>query len=951
MMRDNCRAILRIMAISIITIILASPFFTNNNKEIVEGMPTKDPWMDIAIDDIEVIHTYGNHTYPNQTLTIRVLMGHDDDPFLSDVPVTTITGMRVNLSIFDGIENVYNLSKPVTSIPLDRYVGNNSTKYNPFILDFTWKAPAEPPGEASWDEVDFNITTELLVHDDDTSDNTMTGEPFNVSLPASNPKLLDPDTRERLVMIEKTVEVGDTTFQSIMILNDCMNWDELIVEVLSVPDGWSVMADDQRLYSPMGNTTISMLIQVSNAPNKTLIGMEYVIVLRVRSAFQEHGFHYPTHNIYGIKCKVNPYARSEVVPVTSPVYITPGEQTDVEFILTNTGNCPDSYLLSPIIDQMFIDKGWSVSIQNVFTNTITTSSSHFFSVKVTVPLNAPRYENANLYVNFTSSEDGMTRTSEGCTIFADKYIVLEIETRDDPIPAFPDKVTSFEVNVTNTGNTQISNISIMREYTPNGWNVFINQSGISDGGSMAPGETRKISIDVLIYRYTTTTEKAALPFIVIQASGGPYGHLLDEVRYYFSIPLVRNMSIDCDDTYRSAKPGELVSFIVNVTNEGNWLDSPILIPPFPWMYVDPPMAELAPGETHPFNVSGIVPLDMKADAKPETMNPDVNGNFDPYVVPIGVLSRNETVSNYSYDEVMVTILIGASPEVELTVVLNETVYIPHSYNHYRKIPVLITNTGNCYVKLDLGTRDLNNSLKDMITWEKSMIQIPSNGSVTLELIIDYQGGAIPVISIETFDITAQVDPTYIDSNFSTFESLNLEFVSVFFSIHHLGIDGVNADENDLHQLEIDLKYSFKVEIVVAGEHFFDEPVFDYFDLVLYNGGFEIGRLTVYSNELNVDRTLLTFSNITFDTKELSTISIKIENAKDDNGELVWEETIQVSTLDTYEVDDDDDDDGETNDNLGFFAIVVIFIVLIIFAVIAVAGTFRKKESEKDEMEE
>ncbi|MEA3558337.1 MAG: NEW3 domain-containing protein, partial [Candidatus Thermoplasmatota archaeon] len=800
--------------------------------------------MDVGIDSIRVLHQFkDNNTYPRTDLNIRVYFGHDDDPYESNFPVTMQDEMIINISVDNGHGIIDRMSKPVISLALDQYIGNNSTRYNPAFVEFTWQAPAYPPSGSDWEDVFYNLTAELVIDDDDPYDNIMTGDPFQVSCSISNPLLLWEDTMQRLDEMIWEVSVGDTFFLPFLIVNPCPNIDRLKLSILEKPEGWNTISPTEaNIYYPFENISVNLLIQTPKDPS-LMMSLDhhhfYIIKLSINSTLIEDGYIYPTNNIYELKFTVEKDPHCQIEPEYEQVMVKPGEKNNIRFILDNTGNCPDSYTITAELDDKLIEKGWNAVVMVYDTTLHNIEPFHEYEIHTTlyVPRDAPKFASANLRITARSLTSGENFTSDSCSLFADTIYGAKLEKMEGEITAYPGRWTSFKINYTNTGNDMANDVELNVTAKPENWTVMIDDPSIYRNGGLHPDETCSVTVMIHIGRSCLPSSISLEYFIRIGAVLGPSDQILDEAQYDIHVPLVMNFSIDCSDPDLFAGPGDRINYTVEVRNEGNWLDPCFIEPPFEWMYVEQEPEDLEPNETRIYCICGKVPIDMNADHDPSTPYPDENGMFDPHPSRIGVRSRNEKILNSSYACANVTLRIEPFFSFEMNFEAPQPLLLPVSFDQFRRIPVLIKNTGNVFNDIHLGHKDA--SFPGWIRWETSGISIPMNSSAFAYLIINYPAGLYPEATLAHFIVTGTsfMDTTFPDG--CTIDiGLDIDLREVLFSISETSVRDVMTGPDDTYYLSYGKNYTIDVNIDLLGTKMFSNPWIEYFDLVLYNSGSE-----------------------------------------------------------------------------------------------------------------
>ena len=140
--------------------------------------PTRQSWLDIAVEDIEVKRpTQSNNLYPGQSVRIDVHLVHDKIPYTSDIVINRQNNNQFTcvLVVDDNYNNVTTQYQQVANMNTN-YTGEDqpgpNARFPPLIVPFYWTVPLRPPAQSGgWSNFQFQVSATITVDDDDKSDN------------------------------------------------------------------------------------------------------------------------------------------------------------------------------------------------------------------------------------------------------------------------------------------------------------------------------------------------------------------------------------------------------------------------------------------------------------------------------------------------------------------------------------------------------------------------------------------------------------------------------------------------------------------------------------------------------------------------------------------------------------------------------------------------------------
>ncbi len=828
--------------------------------------PTRS-WLDIAIGDIEVKRpTQSNNLYPGQKVRIDVHLVHDDYPYPSDIPISRGNSNQFTtvLVIDDGYDNVTTQYKQVTSMSIN-YTGADRPGYGanfpPYIVSFFWAVPARAPSASGgWSNFQFTVSSTITVDDDDKSDNYKGGSGVRISQPEFSPFVWEEgqDERDFESPDPHWVNVGDTKFIPFQLQNRGPAVDVIGIEVISSPEGWNIEGFSPRTVYPNDFEELQLPVQIAMNPFNAKSDEEYRVVVKAYSTL--YAGPYLEQSEHTFRFKVRFLAKAEMIPETESVYLIPGEAHQVIFWLRNTGNGEDDYTLTAKVDDLHVRKGWKVAFESG-TRQPTVKPDQYFKVitRVNVPVEASRFYNVNLVISIRSMTADYTSLSEPCTLFADIRFAAKIEEFDDPFPVEPGKENALAFNFTNDGNDKDKFQRLVVSYKPKGWWVFIDQTPLKQSNGIGPHTMVNLNMIVFVEETTVASSKGSLPFIVIQARGGPNDYLLDEERYYFRIPLKHKLEITAPAREKVGFVGGQIEFLINVRNQGNWLDTFNLSVDSEWadFDIDLSQEEIAPNETYPVKLIVEIPFEAAADTNPDTPLPDLRGFYDGYRIRVSGYSQNESKEGETITWVDLEVHVQPFYNFEMLINPGEPeLKFSMDHDQARAVKVKIMNTGNIADTLKLDWVD--NPYQEWLRLQNTYVDLSFGESAFAILNINPRAYTIIEegnLSIELKAIS-QLDPDRMNPLTVTL-NITIRFYRMMFEIQPPKVNGEPV--SGVASLDYDRMYSFQVNIENIGSEELNPTRFETLYIVLYDSGFEMDRANItYLRSLGVKEVIFTW---------------------------------------------------------------------------------------------
>jgi hypothetical protein len=698
------------------------------------------------------------------------------------------------------------------------------------------------------------------VDDDDKSDNYRGGSGIRISQPEFSPFIWEEDQDERSFESPNPhwVNVGDTKFIPFQLQNRGPAVDVIGIEVLTKPEGWNVEGFSPRTVYPNDFEELQLPVQIAMNPFNAKSDEEYRIVVKAYSTL--YAGPYLEQSEHTFRFKVRFMAKAEMKPEFESVYLVPGEAHQVIFWLRNTGNGEDDYTLTAKIDDVHVRKGWKVAFESGTRQpTVKPDQSFRVITRVTVPQEAARFYNVNLVISIRSMNADYTSLSEPCTLFADIRYAADVEEFDEPFPVEPGKENPLKFNFTNEGNDKDKYQRLVVSYKPKGWWVYIDQTPLLQTNGIGPKTMVNLNMIVFVEETTVASSKGSLPFIVIQARGGPNNYLLDEERYYFRIPLKHKLELTAPVKEKVGFVGGQVEFLINVKNHGNWLDTFNLSVDSDWadFDIDLSQEEIAPNETYPIKLIVEIPFEAAADINPDTPLPDLRGFYDGYRIRVQGYSQNESTEGETLTFVDLEVHVQPFYNFEMEIDPNEPeLKFSMDHDQARAVKVKISNTGNIADTLKIDWVD--NPYQDWLRLQNTYVDIAFDESSFAVLNINPRAYTVTKegnISVELKAIS-QMDSDRINPLTVTL-NITMRFYRMMFDIQTPKLNG-NIIEG-VPTLDYDRMYSLQVNIENIGSEELNPTRFNRLFIVLYDSGFEMDRANItYLKSLGIKEVIFTW---------------------------------------------------------------------------------------------
>ncbi|MGA1848426.1 MAG: hypothetical protein ACMUHB_03710 [Thermoplasmatota archaeon] len=814
------------------------------------SLPSRGEWLDIAIDDIMIKGpTQSNNHYPGQRLRIDVHLVHDDRPVKSDIPVTGANGngFTTVLVIDDGNDNVTTLYSDVKSMTTN-YTGEDmpgaNARFPPFLVTFYWTVPSSPPPGMSWGSFQYSIMATITVDDDDKSDNFMSGKSIRVTQPEFSPFIREDGQREGDPGSPHPheVAVGGIMIIPIELRNMGPTIDMIGVKIISCPEGWHAEGIKPRVIYPNNFESYPFAVQVSKNPFLARAEDEYTIVAKAYSVLYEGPYLLNSNHFF--RFRVQEKASAVVYPEKEFVTLEPGKQSDVRFILRNTGNFKDSYAVTEMIDEVHRRNGWNVDIvkQTRLLSDVPPDEKREIIVAVTVPEDIPYHYGVNLELSVRSVKADFSRRSEPCTLFSDVLYAADIERFEEPVPVKPGRENLIRFNFTNLGNLKDPDQYLEVTHKPFGWWVYIDQTPLKAQKGIGAWTRVNLEMTVFVDETTVTTSREfGLPYIIIQARGGLNEYLLDEEWLYFEIPLNRKVELSTPDMRKDGYLGGQVEFPVEVRNRGNYYDSFNLTVDSEWarFSMDISREVIVPNGSILVTLLVNIPFDVPADTDPDTPLPDLSGRYDGFVICVSAYSQNETRKGSTLTELDLVVHVQPFYNFEIEIDPAESdLRFSMDHDQARTVRLRITNTGNIADTVMLDWED--NPYGTWLSLQSSNVDIAYGETAYVAMTITPRAYTIEkegTISLMLKGVS-KFDPD-VENPVTRVLPVDLKFFRLRFDISEIRIN--NEEFSRIFSGERDRTYAFQVTVENVGTEVLDPTCFEPLEVVLYEDGFELKR--------------------------------------------------------------------------------------------------------------
>ncbi|MGD9046937.1 MAG: PKD domain-containing protein, partial [Anaerolineae bacterium] len=346
-----------------------------------------------------------------------------------------------------------------------------------------------------------------------------------------------------------------------------------------------------------------------------------------------------------------------VAPSSSTASGDPGADATHNLLVTNIGNCQDTFTFSASGDD------WPASTQSS-TVTLDPAQSAPVPVTVAVPAGARCVDSDSAAVTFTSQNDGAVFGRSTLTTSANPVSALTAVPSTDTRSAAPGSDADYSLSLTNDGNC-IDTFTI--DAVGDTWPA----SALPTRVELDPGQTTPVQVTVAVPASAQCgTDVATVTFTSNDGTASTTSILTT------SASAVRGVSIEPPSEALSGDPGAPVVYSLSVTNDGNCVDTfTFSTSGNAWTTSAPSVGPLGPGASA--NVDVTV-----------TVDPDVLCNEQDSATITFASAADGTTSNSSVLTTMANPVYGVTVTPPSTALSGD----PGDGVVYT---LWVTNTGNC----------------------------------------------------------------------------------------------------------------------------------------------------------------------------------------------------------------------------------------------------------------
>ncbi len=885
--------------------------------------------MDIAVDRIEVVRSsQSTNVYPGQTVEIQVHLIHDDRPEPSITPITfanQFTCILVIDNTFAGADaNVTTQYQTITSMGT-QYTGQDPIGQGPnppFVVKFGFEVPLKKPGGiGTWAGFSFKMHATITVDDDDKSDNFRSGSGLRISDPEFEPTIFEEGEKDGRGPIHQA-KIGYPLDLPFLLQNDGPAVDDIGIQILSKPEGWVVGGFEPITIYPNDEEELLLFVQIPSNPFLAQADETYSIIVRAYSNFYPMG-PYPSDSthVFRIKIDFRPGIKimSDIPPGDN--YLTPGETHIVTFLATNIGNGDDTYTFNAFLDEVHTKKGWKVFNINPKMKQIAPGSSEIIQAKITIPEDAAKFYNVNIFMSGISSRSGGTYEKQGepMLIFASTRYAADIEEPDiEGYWVEPGRENNIKFNFTNMGNDKDPNQHIEVDRKPIGWAVYVDMSPIVSRNGVGPRTTVMLTMTVFVTETAYTTDYVSRPKVILKAFGGPFDHELDTEIFQFNIPPRQKIELSSPEPEKEGFIGSQVDFIVNVRNAGNWLDSFNISVDSEWAKLEETSVPVSPGDVYSVKLSINIPKDAAADTYPDTPFPnDPERNwYDGYKITVSGYSQNETQKGVTLQVLPLILHVQPFYDFEMDIAPDETALkFSTDHDQNRAVRIKINNTGNI---ADLIRLDWEDNPHDWLRLQNTYVDLPDDQVAYAVLNINPKKGDVPETGYINVTLIGESkkDP---DRELKIELDVSLEFYKMAFEF---GDPRMNGDVMEVSTFgDVGSTYSFQVPIVNIGSTNLTPVRFNTLYVVLYDGPFEVDRANITYLPVGWEKEVIFKFTLATPGPHVLTFQLEGDIPISDEGEVDVQKTLIIKREPQSSLQDDE---------LPLWAILIPIMLLILF---------------------
>jgi uncharacterized membrane protein len=270
---------------------------------------------------------------------------------------------------------------------------------------------------------------------------------------------------------------------------------------------------------------------------------------------------------------------------------SPGEMTRYNLQITNQGNVADSYSLS-------MASAWNASAP-INTGLIQPGQNVMVDIDITVPALALSGEQDLAQVTVSSDNEASLIDTALLTTTADSVFAGEVASETDMIMAEPGSEISFNVVISNTGNSQDSYDIVL---TGNEWAA----SAPTGTGPVSAGGVSVVSVTVII---PANAEANSSDYLAVEVTSQGNGSMIGSASLTAMADTIYGLNVTPVDIVQKGNSGARVTYVIELTNLGNITDTFIVtLQSSTWIVTAPdPVQDVAPGETRTVEIDVVIP--------------------------------------------------------------------------------------------------------------------------------------------------------------------------------------------------------------------------------------------------------------------------------------------------------------------------------------------------------
>jgi uncharacterized membrane protein len=514
-------------------------------------------------------------------------------------------------------------------------------------LSWTWTPPAVPPANANWDYTSgnghpFKCRVISLFDGDQNSSNNFNSSRIDIDNPKFEPQITNRvwgDYGVSDTPLLQIIPIGSILYLNFTVNNTASSQDFIKVEVYDLPPDWVVLPGSLPDFLQLGGTKgtdVRLRLQISRNNSLALKAHDYKVNIRAYSLFsppKNHTFQFT------VNLKYSPLAKF-ILP--KDITLQPGSHL-IDVTLQNIGNGRDIFEVTsevfPAEDPSRVQ--WKTT---VYSGKKTKLLKTFETTTVTLRVDVPEkrkdsYKTIIVTAHSVQYPTYNTDDEYRFKIYVAQFHGVGLRLSDDvetPLSMTPSDEYSFEMILTNRGNTKDPTIMLDVIDRPEGWEITLEtsnvpKSGLGIGADVDVGVLINTPSHVLMGEYKVT---------IAGKAGNPM-----KVYSTIEIPVViievGNVQAQANPLTRSGNIGDIVQYKIFVKNIGNRLDTfdismdELTEGMHGWGKLSQKAVTLEANASYEIVLTVTIPLNASADTNPNT--PSI---WEGYTIQVNVRSQN-----------------------------------------------------------------------------------------------------------------------------------------------------------------------------------------------------------------------------------------------------------------------------------------------------------------------